>query len=75
MRFTVEHQPNISALAMLTISAEVDFSTISENEDWKQYQIELCIEQLEQYNQENIFGKDLGYLEELIKENVEYIEF
>ena len=75
MRFTVEHQPKISALAMLTILAEVDWSTISENEDWKQYRIELCIEQLEQYNQENVFDKDLGYLEDLAKESVEYIEF
>ena len=75
MRFIVEHQPKISALAMLAISAEVDCSTISENEDWKQYQIDLCIEQLEQYNQENVFAKDLEYLNRVAKENVEYIEF
>lgn len=75
MRFAVEHQPSISALAMLAISAEVDFSSISEDEYWKQYQTELCFEQLEEYNQDGLFDKDLKYLSDLLLDNVDYIEF
>lgn len=76
MRIIVEIMPKITGLAMLTISHEVEWSMVSKDDkNQRQYSINLSIEQLEEYNQDNVFDKDLRYLSDLLLENVEYIEF
>lgn len=68
--------PKITGLAMLAISHEVECSMVSKDDiNQRQYSIILSIEQLEEYNQDNVFDKDLTYLSHLLLENVDYIEF
>lgn len=76
MRVIVEIMPNITSLAMLTISHEVEWSMINKDDkDQRQYCIDLSIEQLEEYNQDEVFKKDIKYLNNLVQEGVQYIEF
>lgn len=76
MRIIVEYQPKITGLAMLTISHEVEWSMVrKDDKNQRQYCIDLSIEQLEEYNQDEVFKKDIKYLNNLIQEGVQYIEF
>lgn len=74
-RFIVEVYPNLSPLAMLAISAEVGSVMKSVDDSTEQYEIDICIVQLSQYNQGNVFYEDIKLLNGLREEMVDAIEF
>jgi hypothetical protein len=76
MRIIVQYQPRISGLAMVVIQQEVEWSMVAKDDpNQRQYSTSLSIEQLKEYDIDNVFDKDLKYLEGLLLEKVEYIEF
>jgi len=75
MRYTVEEFVDISKLAKLVISEEVEWDTIGRDHPCKQYRINNCIDALEEYDLGDVFKKDIETLKELEREDVTYIEF
>jgi ABC-type metal ion transport system substrate-binding protein len=74
-KYIVELHPRITPLAMLAISAEVGSVMKSVEDSTEQYEIDICIVQLSQYNQGNVFYEDIKLLENLREERVDAIEF
>lgn len=66
--------PELSERAIKLIRAEVTYSMISNDETSCQYEIDQCVDVLERFNDEEIYGNDLWKINELILDGVNYLE-
>ena len=66
--------PELSERAINMIKAEVTYSMISNDETTCQYEIDQCVDVLERFNDEEIYGDDLWKINELILDGVQYLE-
>ena len=73
-RIIVEYMPKLSERAINMIKAEVSYSMISNDETSCQYVIDQCVDVLERFNDEEIYGNDLWKINELILEGVNYLD-
>lgn len=66
--------PELSERAINMIRAEVTYSMISNDESTCQYEIDQCVDVLERFNDEEVYGNDLWKINELILNGVHYLE-
>ena len=74
MRIIVEYFPEIDEVTQVFIRHSITPSMVSSDETSSQYNIDFCIEQLEEGNKKGVFTEDLELLHKLMQEGVEYIE-
>lgn len=73
-KIIIEYMPELSERAIKLIRAEVTYSMISNDETSCQYEIDQCVDVLERFNDEEIYGNDLWKINELILDGVNYLE-
>lgn len=72
-KIIIEYSPELSQEVQNLISRSITPSMISNDETTCQYEISQCLDAIEEYD--DVYIKEIKYINKLISENVSFLEF